>query len=221
MGRTPPNRRTTIRLGCIPELPLQRLLSFLGALYEQEPGLQADVEHLHAADQVRRLHHGEIDLGIVHGANDDALEAETVFPGEPLTVFLPIGHDLGSQPAVTLDNLAPEPLLVPPQATDPVLHDWLVSLAGRNGYGLGKVRETGTGHARDVLLAVADGRGFALGPRSTLRAVGEMDTVLVGRPLEPAVLLPDTVAVWRANPPPEQGAVVAAVRAATRRLRPL
>jgi hypothetical protein len=199
---------------------MQRLLSFLGALYEEEPGLQADVEHLHAADQIRRLHDGELDLGIVHRTDDDALETEAVFPGEPLTVFLPIGHHLSSQPAVTLDNLAQEPLLVPPQASDPVLHDWIASLAGRNGYGLGRLLETGTGHARDVLVAVAEGRGFALGPRSTLRATGEMGTVLIGRPLEPAMLLPDTVAVWRANPPPEKGAVVDAVRAAARRLRP-
>jgi hypothetical protein len=200
---------------------VQRLLSFLGVLYEEAPGLQADVEHLHAADQLRRLRDGELDVGIVHGTDDDALEAEAVFPGEPLTVLLPVGHRLGSLPVVTLDDLAPELLLVPPQATDPALHDWIVSLAGRDGYGAGRMRETGTGHVRDVLVAVAEGRGFALGPRSTLRAAGEMDTVLVGRPLEPAMLLPDTVAVWRAKPPPEQGAVVDAVRAAARRLGPL
>jgi DNA-binding transcriptional LysR family regulator len=219
VGQPRHNRSTTIRLGCLPEQPLQRLLAFLGALYQRDPGLVVDLEHLHAGGQLRRLREGDLDVALVHGAYEDPYEAESVFPGEPLTAFLATGHRLSAKRTVTTDDLAPEPLLLPPQRTDPVLHDWLLSVARSNGYSLDGVREIGAGHVRDVLVAVAEGRGLTLNSPSVMRTVGEIDTVVIGRRVDPVRRLPDTVAVWRADRRTELGALPGVIRAVARELR--
>ncbi len=50
-----------LRLGCLPDLPLQRLQAFLGVLYEHEPALDVDVAHLPSHEQVARLRNGELE----------------------------------------------------------------------------------------------------------------------------------------------------------------
>lgn len=61
---------TDLRIGCVHDLPLERLLRFLAALKEHDSTVQPRVTHLPSVEQVRRLRRGELDLGVFHDARE-------------------------------------------------------------------------------------------------------------------------------------------------------
>ena len=186
-----------LRLGCLPDLPLQRLQAFLGTLYEHEPALDVDVAHLPSHEQVARLHDGELDLALIHHPHDDgAIDTEPAFPGERLAVFLGVFHPLATRAAVLPEDLRGETLVATPRAGDPALHDWLLAEVTSNGYAFRAIRETRGSDPRDVLFAVAENRGVALRPRSALRMAADLRDVVAGVPLEPEVTMPPTLLAW-------------------------
>jgi DNA-binding transcriptional LysR family regulator len=208
------------RIGCVPQLPLMQLQEFLGALFAHDPSLQAEVAHLPSAEQVTRLDAGRLDVGIVHEVgNQDGVRLQPLFPGQPLVVFLPIGHRLAGPAAIGPGELAGEVLRCVPQAEDQALAVHLLGLARGAGHRFRALREiTGTG-PRDLLLTVAQADGVALGTRSSLRAAGDVAELVHAVPLEPAVLHPGTALAWRSKPDAERAGVLATVQAAARRLR--
>ncbi|MEA2295910.1 MAG: hypothetical protein QOE86_3549 [Solirubrobacteraceae bacterium] len=205
-----------MRLGCVPHLPLQQLQAFLGALATGLPGEAAEVAHLRTDEQVRRLRSGKLDLGLVDDVVDPAgLHGEPVFAGEPLAAVLAFNHRLVTRPAVTRDELRHETLLLFPRSVDPALHDWFTALITSDGYGFREVRDTGDADLRDVVLAVGEGRGVTLAPRSALVNAGAVGTLVTARDLRPLQRAPGTLLVWSGAP----ASTIAAARRAARELR--
>jgi DNA-binding transcriptional LysR family regulator len=190
----------SVRIGCTPDLPVERLLAFLGELRHREPEHSLEIVHLSALEQVRRLHDAELDLGIIPLADAyEGLEVEPLFPGEALVAFLAPEHPLAAANVVTPDDLHSETLVVAPRSTNPALHERLMSQLAAAGYGFAELREAGGASARDALLAVAAGSGVALAPASTRHTSGA-GGVVVHRPLEPPVQGVETVVAWNARP---------------------
>ena len=212
---------TTIRVGCAPELHLQRLLSFTGGLYACRPDVDVEVAYLGAAQQVRRVRAGHLDIGLTHlPYADPGIEVEPAFPGEELLAVLPMGHRVGTHAAVGRRDLQGETLLLRPRSTHPALHDRLIELLETGGYRFAEVRETIGTDLRDVLFAVAEARGVTLAPRSALHGAAELGSVVSARALRPPVYFPDTVLIWRAQDlPAELAEVVQVAREVVRELR--
>jgi DNA-binding transcriptional LysR family regulator len=209
----------TLRTGCVPDLALQRLQSLAGALYAFDPDLQLEVMRLRSAAQLERLHAGDLDLGIVHGSPiDDAIAVEPLFRGEPLTAILPVGHPLAGRPVVGVEDLRGQVLVTFRRAADAALHDDLMATVRGAGIDFRAVREYGEHDPRDVLLAVAEGRGVTLAPLSTMRVDGELSGVLERVALEPLLRMPDTLLAWRHDPRDAVARVIDAARAAAREL---
>jgi DNA-binding transcriptional LysR family regulator len=209
----------TLRTGCVPDLALQRLQSLAGALYAFDPDLQLEVMRLRSAAQLERLHAGDLDLGIVHGIPiDDAIAVEPLFRGEPLTAILPVGHPLAGRPVVGVEDLRGQVLVTFRRAADAALHDDLMATVRGAGIDFRAVREYGEHDPRDVLLAVAEGRGVTLAPLSTMRVDGELSGVLERVALEPLLRMPDTLLAWRHDPRDAVARVIDAARAAAREL---
>jgi DNA-binding transcriptional LysR family regulator len=208
------------RIGCVPQLPLMQLQGFLGALFAQDPSLEADVAHLPSAEQLRRLHAGRLDVALVHQVgNQDGVRLEPLFAGQPLVVFLPLGHRLAGRAAIGPGELAGEVLRCIPHAEDPALALHLLGLARGAGHRFRALREiAGTG-PRDLLLAVAQADGVALGPPSALGAAGDVAELVHAVPLEPAVPHPGAALAWPKKPDAARTGVLATVQAAARRLR--
>jgi hypothetical protein len=97
------------------------------------------------------------------------------------------------------DDLREERLVSFPRAVDPALYDRMLALLGRAGYSFSVVGEAGSKDPRDLLLAVAGGMGVALEPLS-LKEVSEAGGIVVRRPLDPTVTMPDTVIAWPTQP---------------------
>ena len=190
-----------LRIGCLPHLPIQPLLRFLGSLHERDPNVRVQVTHLGFLEQSRFLHEGELDLGIFHAAADHTdLEYEPLFKGEPLAAFLPPGHGLAERQVLKPKDLQNETLVVFPQEANPALHERTLARIEKAGYRFAAVREASGMNPRDVMLSVAEGLGVALGPVS-LQDVSDVGSIVIRRPLEPALTMPDMVVAWRADPP--------------------
>jgi DNA-binding transcriptional LysR family regulator len=190
-----------LRIGCVPHLPIQPLLRFLGSLHERDPNVRVQVTHLNFLEQVRFLSAGELDLGIFHAAADHPeLEFEPLFVGEPLAAFLPPGHPLADHRVLKPADLRKETLVVFPQEANPALHERTLARIDEAGYRFGGLREAGGMNPRDVMLSVAEGLGVALGPVS-LQEVSDVGSIVLRRPLDPPLTMPDMVVAWRADPP--------------------
>lgn len=203
----------TVRIGCVPDLRLQRLQSFLGGLYASVPELEVEVSHLRSAEQLIRLRGGALDLGLVHTAGaQGAIETTAVFQGERLAAFLPPGHRLSGKTPLTPTDLADEVLVVAPRLADPNLQDELMARLTSARYRFREVCETSGADIRDVLFAVAEGHGVGLGPAPTAEILGELGKVVTRHALDPAPSMPDTLVAWTVGAGPELAELIAAAR---------
>lgn len=208
-----------VLLGCAPDMSLDRLQAFLGALYSSHPELHTEVVHLPSAEQLRRLELGALDLALVHDPGPQPLvEFEAACPGEPLVAYVSIAHPLAGREALGPDELRDELRVTFPRRAEPALSDRLTAVLEEAGVQFRSVHETAGADPRDVLLAVADLRGVTIGARSLLAVAGELDSIVTSCRLEPALRMPDTMLAWRSRAKGEDG-IVAAARDAARRLR--
>jgi hypothetical protein len=203
-----------LRIGCVPDLPLQRLQGLLGALDARDGDSRPAVKYLRSPEQLRRLVSGELDVAVIHlMRTTPGVTMELLFAAERLCAFLPIGHRLASSPSLAPGDFAADTLLIAPRAIDPPLHDRLMGALDAAGGQFRAMREVGGGHPRDVLLAVAEGRGITIGPASTLDVVGDADAIVSRHEIEPELSGPDTVIAWRSDTTPHVQDLHAVARA--------
>src|SRR5205085_11640469 len=157
----------TLRIGCVPHLPIERLVAFLEALHERSPSDRPQVTHMTSGEQVARLRSGELDIGIFNDeGEEEGLVEEPLFPGEPLVAFLAPDHPLTEHAVLGPADLAQEILVVFPQAASVAPHERWLALLERSGYRFAGVRDAGGLDPRDLLLAVASRLGIMLAPAS-------------------------------------------------------
>jgi DNA-binding transcriptional LysR family regulator len=201
-----------LRVGCTPYLPIDRMLLFLSALDAKEPGTRPHVKHALPVEQVRGLRSDELDLGIFPDVLDDArIECAPLFPGEALAAFVPQGHALAGKPVLGPEDFADETLVTFPTAVNPGLADWLLETLDKAQYRFRERREVGGAHLRDQLLAVAAGQGVAFLPES-LKEIDETGALVIRRPLERPLWMPNTIVAWHAKLPPQLRPLIATVR---------
>jgi DNA-binding transcriptional LysR family regulator len=209
----------TLRVGCVPHLPIERLLRFLNALAAADPQLRTRVVHMFTYEQVKLLRAGELDLALFDSAGEHPeVEVEPVFQGECMAVFLPPNHALASRDVLKPEDLRDETLVLFERDVNPVLFERLVELIEGQGYTFRAIQEADGKNVRDVMLAVAAGQGVAFGPFS-FRELTEAGQSVVRRELAPPVRMPETVVAWRTHPPGQLAVVLATVREVARTLR--
>ena len=192
-----------VRIGCAPDVPVQRLQAFLGLLYQRLPDLAVDVSHLPSAEQVARIHAGDLDVALVHDPRPDGrIEAMPIHRGDVLHAFVALSHRLAGHDVAGMEDLAGEVLLMVPRRAEPGVHARTSELLGPAGHPFRAVREAPGGDPRDRLFAAADGRGVALAPHSALRAVGDIGDAVAVRRLRPAKPMPPTLVAWSTDAPP-------------------
>jgi DNA-binding transcriptional LysR family regulator len=204
--------RPDLRVGCTPYLPIDKVLLFLSALGDKEPGARPHVKHALPVEQVRGLRSDELDIGIFPDVLDDArIEREPLFPGEGLAVFLAQGHPLAAKQELGPDDFGEETLVAFPPAVNPGFADWLLATLESARYRFRDLQEVGGAHLRDQLLAVAAGQGVAFLPAS-LKEIDEAGALVIRRPLERPLSMPNTIVAWHAKVPPQLQPLIAAVR---------
>lgn len=193
-----------LRIGCAADVPLERLLAFLGALQARCVDLELNVEHAPSAPQLQRLRDGQQDLALVHGSEPGPdVEAERLYEGEALACIVSVAHRLAGCDVARLEDLAGDALVVVPPLAEPEVHAQVIGLAASGRTAFKEVREAPGADLRDLLFAVASGRGVTVAPASTLRLVGDLAEAVTALPLEPSVSMPDTFLAWPVTAPPE------------------
>ena len=207
---------TDLRVGCTLHFPIERLLRFVAALENRVPSISTQVTHLLTLEQVRRLRAGQLDVGIFLGVEKHAgLEVEPLNRGEPISAFLAPDHPLAAKPVLGPADLREETLVTFPHAVDPALTDWLQAERERAGYRFRAVHETSGTAIRDEIMAIVAGLGVAL-LATSLKDTGEAGGIVVPRPLDPPLAMPEAVVAWRANPPGQLSGVLVTVREVAR-----
>lgn len=202
-----------LRIGCLPHLPVERLLQFLSVAQEVAPELSHQVAHLPSLEQVKGLRSRHLDIGILHrGDEDPELEFEPLFAGEPAAAFLSRKHRLARKPVLTPADLRGEDLVIFPRSVNPSIYDvWLADLRAA-GYEWDSLIEAGGMNVRDLMIAAAETEAVTLGPFSYPEESLTQVLELEARWLDPPVAMADTYLAWAANPPKHLAAVLSRIR---------
>ena len=189
---------TTMRIGCAPALPVERLLEYVTALRDREPDLSIQVSHLFTLEQLRRLQAGELDLAIGFDSGDDPdLEKQPLFTGELLAAYVRRDHRLAEKRVLGPDNVREETLVTGPSWTNPTVYEQTLTRFGEAGYRFQTIVEAGGATWPDLLVAVASGHGVAFAPASL-----EDHKTVVRLQLDPGLRMPEVVVAWRTDAPP-------------------
>jgi len=209
-----------LRIGCVPDLSVNRLLRFLTAVHHANPSMEAQVANLPGLEQVRRLRRGELDLGIVYeGTPVDGLEVEPLFPGEQMVLFLKREHPLTGKRVITPPDLRQETLMVGPRVINPAVFDRWMTEASELGYEWSALTEAGGNTVRDLFLAMADSDAVALSKPSAQEDPTAQALELEARPLDPPLRLPPTNLAWLVDSTRPLAGVIEAARKIGRELR--
>jgi DNA-binding transcriptional LysR family regulator len=210
---------STLRVGSLDYLPIERLQRFIKALGKRRPDLPVTIVHLPSREQIRRLRDGELDLGIFTYSEDhQEIEMRPLFAGEPIEALLPRDHRLAASRILGPDDLKDEALITASGAPNPSLYARFMTLIDRAGYKFRSVQVLEATNPRDIVLAVAASDAVMFRPLS-FRAVDEAGINVIRAALDPEPAMPDTVVAWRTNPPRHLGQVLSEVREIADELR--
>jgi len=164
---------STLRVGSLEIIPIERVQRFLNSLRQREPGLEVSITHVPSREQVKRLRERALDLGIFTYAEDhQEIETHPVFAGEAIEVVVRRDQPLAEKRVLGPDDLRGEALITGPRALNPTLYARFMALVEEAGYSFRSVHQLDATSPRDLILAVAAGDGVLLRPLS-LRAVDE------------------------------------------------
>ncbi|SFL30017.1 LysR substrate-binding domain-containing protein [Geodermatophilus ruber] len=116
---------------------------------------------------------------------------------EPVLLAVPRGHRLAERPAVRLEEIAEEELVLIARPVEPGLHDYYVTACNRAGFSPRVAHEVSS--TSIAIGLVAGGLGVAFVPASARFAA---QPTVAHVPLEDADLTLTMGALWRAGPPP-------------------
>jgi DNA-binding transcriptional LysR family regulator len=156
---------TRMRIGYLPDSLPRNVPRALRQLAAAAPRVAVEFEPGTPAALIENLRAGRLDVALVNLPVAATGMRVTELGHQRAVVALPAGHSHAVRPAVALDWITRERLLVLPRELDPPFHDALVALARHVGIALDLIElaDAEPGHA---LLAVAAGAGLALVPES-------------------------------------------------------
>jgi DNA-binding transcriptional LysR family regulator len=158
-------------------------------------GVRLTLVMMNPIDQLRALHDGRLDVGMLHAPpSDPTLVMETLMH-LPLMVALPKAHPLAARRRVPLRALARESHILAPREMSPHFYDLLVGACRTAGFALNPFHEVQHIYTYSALILAAAGFGVAFVP-----AVRSHDTDVVLRRLhDPELDLELCVAYRREN----------------------
>ena len=153
-----------LTVGFVGTMAYQFIPDVLQRFRSERPHVELGLRELHSADQIRALHEGRIQIGIVRmSSRDPRLQSVRLF-SEEWVLALPAKHPLARRKVAALAAFANEPFVVFPRAVEPELHDSLMEQCSNAGF-TPHVPIEAT-QAFSILALVSAGLGVALVPRS-------------------------------------------------------
>lgn len=195
----------TIRVGLSEIIAAYHVISHgLRQFRETEPSVVLDLRSLGSVNQIAALRDGALDVGLVYDAHFDdrdgeALERACVGTGQTM-LAVHESHPFATRAAVTMAEIAEQPVLGPTRATAPGYYDRLMTACIQSGSAPRFVQECTTNSILYSLVAVGMGVGLVTAP-------GPDGDAASGTPARDVRLVPiadlglafDVLLVWRAR----------------------
>jgi DNA-binding transcriptional LysR family regulator len=209
-----------VRVGCVPDLSVDRLLRFTAEVQKADPSVELQVADLSGLEQTKRLRRGELDLGIFYEGTDiKGLETEPLFQGESMAAYFRSDHRLASKRVLTPADLRAETLIVGPRSASPAVFDRWMADARELGYEWKAFVEAGGGTIRDLFLALVESGGVTFAKTSAKEDPTARVLELEARALDPPLWLPSTQLAWLAAPARSLRTVIGTAQKVARELR--
>lgn len=136
LGRAARGETGQLRVGFVYGGLYTMLLPMLQAFRAARPDAGVSLRQLAAADQVRALQAGTVDVVLsrqTEPITDDDVRVQ-VLRDELLLVILPDGHPLAAQDRVALADLAAEPFVMVPRRYEPLVFDRYLQACSEAGF---------------------------------------------------------------------------------------
>ncbi|MEP6996623.1 MAG: LysR family transcriptional regulator [Betaproteobacteria bacterium] len=154
-----------LTLGFISTVDYSILPGMLGAYRAAYPGVTLELRELTSDVQLRELHEGRIDAGMLLAPVDDSALAVLPLLREPLVAALPADDPLArSRNALSLAALAGRPFVIFPRSAAPGLHDAIIEFCRQSGFTPRVAQEAI--QMQTIVSLVSAGLGVALVPAS-------------------------------------------------------
>ena len=98
-------------IGCLPGLSGHFICSVIGAFKAKHPDVFVSLQARSSQFIVEWMRAGNVDVGVVTGRVEDTHIESTSILRQPLTCFLPTDHPLTSKQALTMEDIAEEPII--------------------------------------------------------------------------------------------------------------
>jgi DNA-binding transcriptional LysR family regulator len=120
-------------IGCVPSALYDVLPRIASAYRKAHPGIQLMLREGHTADLMRAITEGTLDAGLVWRSTAESPLSSQVILKESFSAVVPAGHRLAKSKSLSLEELATEPLILPPRKISPYHYDHILSSFTRRG----------------------------------------------------------------------------------------
>lgn len=194
-----PEPTSILRIGVVDSAAAGMMPRLLPYFREAYPGVDVELLEQKTIRLLPRLLSGRLDIAIVRppDVRDARLEFQTLF-FETAVVALPEHHSLASKTAISVQDMAEEPMIVPDRASRPHSHDLTIKLFQNEGLTARIVQIAE--EKQTIVSLVGSGVGLAIVPRWASRlAVGGVRFVALHLPEGSARNKLALSAVWLRN----------------------
>lgn len=179
---TPPDpARTgeTLRLGCLITLAPYVVPALLSRFLAQRPGTGIELSEMTHTKLIEALQHGDCEMALTYGFDLDPALETTPLTDFPAYVLLPQDHPLSHSAAVSLEDLAREPMIL---LDLPMSRDYFLGLF--KAQGLEPNIRLRSSNFETVRGLVGHGLGFALLGTKPANSLSYDGCALVTRPIK-------------------------------------
>ena len=120
-------------IGCVPSALYDVLPRITSAYRKRHPGVQLVLREGHTADLMQAITEGRLDAGLVWRSVARRPLASQVVLKESFSAVVPAGHRFAKAKSLSLEDLASEPLILPPRKISPYHYDHILSSFTRRG----------------------------------------------------------------------------------------
>jgi len=169
--------RAPLRIGVADGIAQPKLAECLTRWREIAPEIQLELTEMRACELADALHREELDAGFSFGLPDNAAIAQLPSWNYPVVALLPDGHELASQPALSMAELLAFPLLSCDAKRQPGLQHQMQAIVGRY-----TATPTSAGEACTLtgyITRIAASMGVGLGDLGHVAALRRDDVVVV------------------------------------------
>lgn len=194
-----PEPTSILRIGVVDSAAAGLMPRLLPYFREAHPGVDVELLEQKTIRLLPRLLSGRLDIAIVRPPDvwDARLEFQPLF-FETAVVALPEHHPLASKTAISVQDMAQEPMIVPDRASRPHSHDLTIKLFRNEGLTARIVQIAE--EKQTIVSLVGSGVGLAIVPRWASRlAVGGVRFVALHLPEGSARNKLALSAVWLRN----------------------